>query len=213
MFDQGDPQTTQPDNQIEFKTKAAGPVERQRPGCLTIYALLLFFNGLSTLLAAFAFGVIFSASSSELELPGMGTILGLGIGFMALFPIIMGLGIWLMTRWAWWVVIVGQSFALVNSVLLAVGSLFLGDKMIVASALISAMVSVVANGGFIYYFFINQELFNVGDPETGVSFETVLAVIAAMAIVMILIPAALAGFIMLLGYSVPDVLNDVVRNL
>jgi hypothetical protein len=143
----------------------------------------------------------------------MGIILALFMGAMAILPIMMGVGIWLMTRWAWWIVIIGQSFALVNSILLALGSLFLGDRVIVASALISAMVSVVANGGFIYYFFINQELFNVGDPETGVSFETVLAVIAAMVIVMILIPAALAGFVMLLGCSVPDVLNDIVRNL
>ena len=213
MYDQGDQQAVPPSNQVEFKVKPTGPVKHERPGCLTIYAVLLFLNGLSTLLAAFAFGFIFSASSSEVELPGIGIVLALCMGAMSLLPIIMGVGIWMMTRWAWWVVIVGQSFALVNSLLFAVGSLFLGDRMFVASAIIGAMFSVVMNGGFLYYFFINQELFNVGDPETGVPFETVLALLAAMVIVMILIPAALAVFVILLGYSVPDVLNDIVRSL
>jgi hypothetical protein len=171
----------------------------------------MFLSGGSNLLNAFCLGSSLLTDSSEL---GQWAILvPLCFGALALIPIILALGLWVMASWAWWWVMIGQAAAVVGGVLGVILSFLFDDPIFIISAVIVAMVNLAVNGGILYWFFINQDLFNVGHPVHGVTGETLLTVFAGVAVVMILIVGGVMLLFTLLGGSIGDIFSGIVPEL
>ena len=203
------PQHIEP--QVTFRTTRERGDKSERPGCLTAYAILMFFSGGMNLLYAFCLGSATLTSPSEFG--EIGIILPICTGASALLPIILGIGLWLMTKWAWWWMMIGQAGVVVGGILGVIVSFLFNEPMFIISAVILAMVNLAVNGGILYWFFINQDLFNVGDPETGVSGETLLTLLAGVAVVMILITGGVILLFTMLGGSIGDIFSGIVPEL
>jgi hypothetical protein len=85
---------------------------KTRPGCVTIYAILLFLGS-----ATFLCGGIFGSLSPLIESEGFSNLAaGISMGLVGLFMLILGIGLWQLKNWARIAVIVVQSLGIVGGI-------------------------------------------------------------------------------------------------
>lgn len=126
----------------------------KRPGCVTAYAVFL---GLGA--ALYFGGIVFAALVAVF----IGDTTGMSVGAVAIQLAVAGLcfvmsrGLWRLRNWARIAVIVVQSVGIVFFLLRLVASWEGRDASFVLGA---AVISVVINGYFIYWFVSHGEYFN-----------------------------------------------------
>lgn len=162
-----------------------------RPGCVTAYAVLLIVAG--GLYASVALG-----NSGE---PGI--LLFVFWGLAALL-ITMGVGLWQMKKWGWWLTIIMQALAILGSL---------------ASGIISFIVSAIVNGGILYWFVQNQSLFE-GDglaaayqTEQSTKSSSIIAMIVGAIAAFFLLAVVTIAILTLLGPQIGNVFSQIVDGL
>lgn len=92
---------------------------KTRPGCVTIYAILLFLGA-----ASFLCGGIFGSTSPLTESVGQFKLAaGISMALAGVFMLILGIGLWQLKNWARIAMIVMQSLAIVGSIFSALTAL------------------------------------------------------------------------------------------
>jgi hypothetical protein len=109
--------TSQPAITVTIPQPVVAPsstwVETQtRPGCVTIYAILLFLGS-----ASFLCGGIFGSLSPLIESEGFTNLAaGISMGLVGVFMLILGIGLWQLKNWARIAVIVMQSLGILGGI-------------------------------------------------------------------------------------------------
>ncbi|KAA3658236.1 MAG: hypothetical protein DWQ04_25740 [Chloroflexi bacterium] len=164
-----------------------------RPGCVTAYAVLLIAG--AGLMILGGIGIVVSDPDF---------IFGLIYVAFAAPAIAAAVGIWRMQKWGWWVVVVMQSL----SILL---SLFGG--------VISFIISAVINGGILYWFVQNQNLFDgtgsveMAEMQKGSNKNTTTAIIIGVVALVCIIPVVVIAILTLLGPQIGNVFSGIVFGL
>jgi hypothetical protein len=101
-------------------TPSYPPTEaKTRPGCVTIYVILLFLGSIS-----FLCGGIFGSISPLTEPEGFPALAaGISMAFVGAFMLILAIGLWFLKNWARIAVIVIQSFGIIMSIFSAYSAL------------------------------------------------------------------------------------------
>lgn len=201
----------------------------RRPGCVTVYAILLWLGGALILLSVLCSGVgSLPGYPSEFALgtPLMMTVLG----FAAIASIITGVGLWGMKTWGWWLVVILQSSGLaISAIRFFVFALAGGMAKIVVS-LTSTCISSLVSAVILYWFVTNRGLFGVGTPEyqtvtrdsgeviqqpvvKGEGIATALAIIAGVAVVLVLVAVCAIVTLALMGPSVGNVFSNIILDI
>lgn len=182
-------------------------IKSDRPGCITAYALLLWLGGAGLLFIAF------SAPSD----PFLGPEAAIAPAFFALVLIATGIGLWQMSVWSWWLVVIIQSFGVLGALFSLIG----GD-------ILNAIVSGTVSGGILYWFITNRHLFLTGtayrtsvssDGESVVEQVSVsrsnvsTAVIVGVILVICVAPVVIIAILTLLGPQIGDVFSGIVDGL
>ena len=151
---------------------------RERPGCLTAYAALLF-------LAAGLYAL--SGVALLLDVPEDSGLLPYVIPLLSVILVVTALGIWWLKMWAWWLAVVGHGL-LAGLALVAVFSG--GDPL-------STAIALVISGLVLYWMLANRHLFLHDDrpvaPGGGVWWYVAIALLLPFAVVVGLAVAALLG--------------------
>jgi tetratricopeptide (TPR) repeat protein len=170
------------------QVEAAGPPVaelRHRPGCVTLYAVLVFLGGLGGILVAVLSGVGLIAGSGLLgeafQLPSqvdtlngmapLGLALGASAGVTLFFSVLylaLAIGLWRMKNWARVVVIILQILGLLGSLASAGLTIGLIRETFTAQGplgfppvlLISLVVGLIIEVYVIFWFLFNRERFD-----------------------------------------------------
>jgi hypothetical protein len=85
---------------------------KTRPGCITIYAILLFLGS-----ASFLCGGIFGSTNPLIESEVFSSLAaGISMGLMGVFMLLLAIGLWRLKNWARIAVIIMQSLAIIGSI-------------------------------------------------------------------------------------------------
>lgn len=132
----------------------------ERPGCVTVYAVLVGISGTLGILGGLGFGV-FSLGDSRTNV-GVGlftTILIFGAGG---FQLLLAKGLWDLKNWARILVIIGNSLALIGPILTLIYLMLTPNTLGRAEtmpALIGGLVELAIAGYFVYWFSDNANYF------------------------------------------------------
>jgi len=192
-----------------------------RPGCITVYAVLLWVTG--------------SSFTRSAESAGPALMVGLVffagcIGLLGLIPIVTGIGLWQMKSWAWWVVVVLQSIGLALTLLslcsnLAVVGMSAGRSTGTAAnaeavvRIMSALIGGLINGGILYWFISNRSLFGGGAASQGAQAAsggdtgTVVTIVLGLVGIAIMIPIVIIIILALLGPAIGNVFSNILLGL
>ena len=158
---------------------------RQRPGCLTLYAILLGLGGVFGLLGVVLMGLVLGLGGSALEeamrqVSDMGMMpfdfpfmsifwLSLGIGLIsAIINLAMAIGLWNLKNWARIITIVFQVIGLLGSVVQGVltivaaraASTAAGLESVPIPMLCGVLFGFVISAYIIFWFIANGDLFD-----------------------------------------------------
>lgn len=211
---------------------SARPVNR--PGCISAYAILLWLGGALYILGALCIGGMGLTETSNLarsvgEAGGSSATIALLIGAVCLgllgvVPIVTGVGLWQMRDWAWWLVVVLQSLGLaLTAVSLCLNLVALGmpsggqsaseTTTTVVTNLISVLVSAIVNGGILYWFLKNHDLFRGGvgaQPGEKANAGTVVAIVLALVGIFVMVPIVVIIILALLGPAIANVFSNIM---
>lgn len=200
----------------------------ERPGCITAYATLTWIWAALYLLAMVYLAV---SSLSDGDTAVFGVFFALCLSVFAAIPIIMGLGIWRMTKWGWWLVMIVHLLwlALVALSFLIGGLLVFDDPASGISYVCGSGIGLAILGFILYWFFTNRELFlrpakmeQVLGPDgqfvekpAGQTNEQimVIAVIVGTVAIFCLIPIVTIAILTLLGPQIGNVFSRVTAGL
>lgn len=135
-----------------------GQRQVERPGCITIYSILLWLGGGIGVPIALLFLIGFSFvgwETAELFFFAAGLLTG---GFylgLALLSIAGGIGIWGMKRWGWWLVVLAQLISLGFIALDSIFQVQQGNGGVDASGSCTSPGSVIV----LVWFIRNRHLF------------------------------------------------------
>jgi hypothetical protein len=136
---------------------AYGPAQKQRPGCVTAYAVLLWIGAALVGLGGPIVGITAASEMGEYALLTL-CITAVAIGAAAL-NVTIGWGLWRLKNWARILVIVFQSLGVLSS--LASLCLVLGDSGTAEpTSICSTILGLAVNGYIIYWFASNSEYFS-----------------------------------------------------
>jgi hypothetical protein len=200
-----------------------------RPGCITAYAILLWIGGGLYVIAALCGGLgglYYAANPSQSSQAALTVPLLIGavcIGLFALLPIFMGVGLWQMKNWAWWLVVILQSLGMASlllnlcSLVLAAGSSSRSAGGLIGG-IIGALIGGAINAGILYWFLKNHNLFTggAGAPATsggGGGAGVVAVVIIAVIGIVILVPVVIIVILALLGPAIGNVFSNIMLTL
>jgi hypothetical protein len=213
---------------------SANWARRERPGCVTAYAVLMWIGGglvviggLCTLSSVVGFGG--GLGGAEVILFGV-------LLLLASINVVTGIGLWQMKKWGWALVVVtnglsvaAQLCSMAFSVLITTGS---GIEYLASepTLLCGNLVSLLVSGFVLYWFVTNRELFN-GEPR----YETVvgpdgemrqelatkktsdttmlLAVGGGMVLVFIVICVAVVALLSIMGPQIGNVFSQITFEL
>ncbi len=172
----GQPESAEP-------SVASGPSRdrRKRPGCLSLYAILLGFFGFMTVLGAAFLGILAAIQGDVLQemlsrVGGAGLPLGVislwgGVGFAVLSGVVsiaIALGLWALKNWARILTIILQTLGFLGS--LAQAFLTVGGTRVLTSGLSEAsfslpilivlLVGLVIQAIVLFWFLVNRDLFH-----------------------------------------------------
>ncbi len=207
-----------------------------RPGCISAYAILLWLGGAFYILSALCLGVAGLIDTSNLaryvgEVGDSSVMIALLVGAVCLgllgvVPIVTGVGLWQMKDWAWWLVVVLQSLGLaLTAVSLCTSLVGLGvssggqstsETTTVVSDLIGVLVAAAINGGILYWFLKNHDLFRGGagaQPGQKAATGTVVAIVLAVVGIFVLVPIVVIVILALLGPAIANVFSNIMVNI
>ena len=211
---------------VTGQPEAAG---RERPGCITLYAILLILGGIASLAAAFLAGYGFVV---EPDMVTTGIVLLVCMAAWSLIPIVMAVGLWRMRMWAWWLVVIFQIVALgvtcTGVVLLIPVLVTTVDAGIGSAELIGFLagvpIGVIINGVILYWFLMNRDRFrkpltvHVGGralEEPGSDNVVVIVAVTVIGVVAILcvVSVAVIALLTLLGPQIGTTFSEITRGL
>lgn len=202
--------------------------KRDRPGCVTAYALLLWIAGSLYIIGALCVGISgFGAIGG-----GLGSFeicLGLLSLLLAAVPVAAGVGIWQMRTWGWALVIVMQSLSILLAVLQIVVFTLAGaaDNL---SLFAGSIIGLAVSGYIVYWFAKNRALFDgapayqtvigpdgeaVLEPvaKKGTDTGTIIAVVGGLALVSILVCVVVIAVLAILGPQIGNVFSQITFEL
>ena len=211
------------------------PAKRERPGCVTVYAILAWLSGGIYAIGALCLGL----SGVGLADGGLGSYeicLGGAMLLFAAVPIATGIGLWQMRKWGWALVVIVQGLAVILGLLSLGLSLLLlpsASSEFVAfnsSVLITSLANIAISGFIVYWFVKNRELFNgrteyatvIGpDGETvyqpveqkGSDVAVILATLVGLAMVLILVCIVVIALLAILGPQIGNVFSQITYEL
>jgi len=198
----------------------------ERPGCVTAYAVLVWLGA-----AVYLCGALFLAltSFSDPDFILFGLILALIISAFAIIPIALGIGLWKMTMWGWWLVVVSNGFGVLGGLLNLLGGVLLFAQDTGAfSVLCGAVISLAINGTILYWFITNRSMFGSYTTKTVMGpdgemvkervrtseFDVASAVaIVGMIAIFCLIPIVTIAILTLLGPQIGNVFSRITVGL
>lgn len=135
--------------------------ESGRPGCLSVFAVLLAVSGL-------VYGAIFGFLGFDLitEQPGQlaqGVIVTLAAGGGSLLTVILAVGLWRLRMWAWWLAVIVQSLGIGLALLSFVVALLGMDPTRALGFVLGPLMGLVASSIILYWFLTNRDRFGQGD--------------------------------------------------
>lgn len=135
--------------------------ESGRPGCLSVFAVLLAVSGI-------VYGIIFGALGIDLiveqpDRPAVGALVTVCATAWLPLPVIVAIGLWRMKMWAWWLMVIVQSLGISLALLGFVVALLGIDPMRALGFVLGPLMGLVASGIILYWFLSNRERF--GDDE------------------------------------------------
>lgn len=214
----------------EDKLVAQGAVKR--PGCVSVYAVLLWISGGLGVIG----GLCTLSGLTGLVEGGVGIaellLMGISLLFAAIY-IVTGYGLWQMKKWAWALVVIYHSLAVIGGLIGLAGGFFLIVDSAAAELsvyLCSALFSLALNGYILYWFIQNRALFNgtqgakkvigpdgveVLEPikSTGSDAATLLAVGGGLVLVAILVCVVLIAMLAILGPQIGNVFSQITFTL
>jgi alpha-tubulin suppressor-like RCC1 family protein len=134
------------------------PFTRQRPGCLTAYALLLLLTGLGLALGGFTVGIVTAAENrwepDTVVLVSSLLIIGLLIGVIAN-------GLLKMKRWAWVVIIIFQTITVLSYLIAFLVGFLTGEQGMQGSygGVGGIVLGLIIQGAILNWFANHRELF------------------------------------------------------
>ena len=175
-----------------------------RPGCITAYAVLLWLGGGLLVLSTLS---LFSESSTGSAIFS---------GLFAIFLIAIGIGLWQMQSWGWWLVVIVQSLSVLAALLSLIGG-----------AVLYGLASGSISGGILYWFFTNRQLFigtssqvasidPNGEPIPAQASASKTVVIVGIILAVFLVPVciiAALSLLALLGPQIGDVFSRITSGL
>ena len=198
----------------------------ERPGCVTAYAALTWV-WTALYLLSLVFLAVSSLSEADTAVFGIGFSLCLSV--FAAIPILMGLGIWRMTKWGWWLVMIIHLLWLALVALnLLIGVLLAFDDPTSGIAYVcGAGTGLIILGFILYWFFTNRELFLrpaklepgpdgqvVEKPASQTNEQiVVIGVIIGTVAIFCLIPVVTIAILTLLGPQIGNVFSRVTAGL
>ena len=206
---------------------------RGRPGCITLYAILLVLGGMGNIVASAITGYSLIV---EPDLVAAGILLTLCMVAWSLIPFVMAVGLWRMRMWAWWLVVIFQGFAIAMTCLALVlfvpilGSL-LGTGLpggVGANEAIGLLIGLPAglliSGVILYWFLTNRDRFrrpgvvHVGgraleEPASDSSLVIVAATVIGVIAILCLVSVAVFALLTLMGPQIGNVFSEVTRGL
>lgn len=203
---------------------------RERPGCITIYAILLALGGIANIVvSALVFGQGFIVES---DFATVAIILMLCMFAWSFIPFVMAVGLWRMRMWAWWLVVIFQVFGLLVAcfaLALVVPAFATGLEGQVGTAELIILFAVVPLGLLInvvilYWFLRNRDRFrrpgvvHVGGRALEEPASENVAVIVAVTVVGVLVilcvvGAAIIAILTLLGPQIGNTFSEITREL
>ncbi|MBX3058973.1 MAG: hypothetical protein KF770_21105 [Anaerolineae bacterium] len=197
-----------------------------RPGCVTAYAVLLWLAAAVYICGALTVGVF---SLSDTNMAAIGLILALIVAAFAVIPILMGIGLWKMTMWGWWLVVISNGLGVMGGLLnLLGGMLLLTEDPTAIATLCGAVIGLAINGYILYWFITNRVLFGSYTTQNVVGlegeiikervrttgFDTASAIaIVGMVAVLCLIPIFTIAILTLLGPQIGNVFSRITAGL
>lgn len=179
----------------------------ERPGCITAYAVLLWLGG----------GLFILSSFSLLSDPSFGPLGAAISGLFAILLIGIGIGLWRMQSWGWWLVVILQSLGLLTAFFSLIGGVIL-----------NGLVSGLVSGGILYWFITNRRLFleahtyrpGVGSDGKPVNDLTQTSknnnttfIIVGVILAVFLVPVCIIAILALLGPQIGDVFSRITSGL
>jgi len=195
---------------------------RERPGCITALAILYWVSGAFYVIGGIGAGVLLMVDGGDTAIWGLLSMFCMGL--FAFLPIGLGIGLWQMKKWAWWVMVVLQGIGL----LATLGNLCLVTVAEnIASAIItviSSLVSGAINGGIFYWFYMHQGLFEPSyfrdkegkvyvRPVEGKDTGLAVAIIVGGVAIMCVIPFVIIAVLTLMGPQIGDVFSQIIIDL
>jgi len=202
--------------------------KRDRPGCVTAYAVLLWIAGGLYVIGAVCVGLSgFGLTEGSLGI--FEICLGLLFVLLAAVPIATGLGIWQMRKWGWALVIVIQSLGIILSLVQLVVFTLAGpgDNL---SLYAGTIVGLAVSSYIVYWFVTHREMFNgattystaigidgapVPGPveKKGTDTATTLAILGGLALVLVLVCLVVIAILALLGPQIGNVFSQITYSL
>lgn len=195
---------------------------RERPGCISALSILYWISGAFYVIGAIGTGVLLMMDGGNTAVIGLVSMFC--IGLFAFVPIGIGIGLWQMKKWAWWVMVVVQGiglfFAIANLCLVAVAENITSALITLTSSLFGGAI----NGGIFYWFYANQGLFEpsyfrdkegkvyarpIAGKDNGVAIAILVIGIAFLCVIPIIIVAVLT----LMGPQIGDVFSQIIIDL
>ncbi|MCL4265191.1 MAG: hypothetical protein KJ069_18385 [Anaerolineae bacterium] len=197
-----------------------------RPGCVTAYAVLAWFGAAAYICGALALAV---SGLSDPEFTVFGLILALVIGVLSLLPILTGIGLWKMTMWGWWLVVLINGLGVAGSLLnMLVAVLLVSQEPNAIGTLCGGVIGLAIYGYILYWFITNRSLFGNYTTQTVMGldgeiikervktrgFDTASAIaIVGVVAVMCLIPIFTIIVLTLLGPQIGNVFSRITAGL
>jgi len=202
---------------------------RGRPGCITLYAILLALGGIANIAASALVGYGFFV---EPDLVTTGVILALCMFAWSLIPFAMAVGLWRMRMWAWWLVVIFQVLGiamtcltslLIFPVLTVEPSVGIGAAEL-ASLVIGILLGLLVNGVVLYWFLTNRDRFRrpvvvhvdgraVEEPGSSNTVVIVAATVIGVLVILCVVSAAVIAVLTLLGPQIGTTFSEITRGL
>jgi hypothetical protein len=212
----------------EINTPDEREQRQERPGCVSVYAVLLWIGAGLYVLGA----LLLSVTSLSIDEPVFLFLSCLLIGLAAI-PILTGYGLWRMKTWAWAIVVVLQSVGVI------LGLLSIGLNLIVMSSfadiggtsgICGSLVGLIVGGVIIYWFTTNRRLFGIGvttyetvegpdgeliqQPIAGSGAGGQIAwVIVGIVLVAFVVPICTIFILALLGPAIGNVFSNIILGI
>lgn len=202
---------------------------RGRPGCITLYAILLVLGGVANIAASAIAGYGFIA---EPDLAATYVVLTLGMFAWSLIPFVIAVGLWRMRMWAWWLVVTFQVFGLAMACLglvLLVPIFATGLEASVGTAELVGLfagvpVGMLINGIILYWFLTNRDRFrqhsvvHVGgqaleEPASGNAVVIIAATVIGVIAILCLVGVAVIALLTLMGPQIGTVFSEITSGL